>query len=213
MINRRYSTTWVSLLVAILALFMLAGCAQRGDDFFDAERFEAAADMYIKAAEQGDVDKMLQLGGMYAAGKIAYRRDYRQALHWYQQAAAQGVVPAMFELGFMFEYGQGDIDRDLVQAEYWYRQAAGHGHAYSQYRLAEVLAQQLDRYDSDAAVRSYSWFLIAAHTAQTCEAEPLCKIVSADLFNYRWQLQQYLPEQQQLLAQQQALTWSTQAAD
>jgi len=186
---------------------MLPACAQRGDDFFDAERFEAAADLYIQAAEQGDVDKMLRLAEMYATGKIAYRRDYKNAVYWYQKAAAQGVVRAMFELGFIYEYGQGVIARDLGQAANWYRQAAERGHAYSQYRLAAVLSQQLDDYDNDAALQALRWFLIAERMARTCATEAECRIVIDDLFNYHWQLQQQLSPEQQALAQTQADNW------
>ena len=192
---------------AILMLVLLVSCAQRGDDFFDAERFEAAADLYIHAAEQGDVDKMLRLAGMYAAGKIAYHRDYEQAVYWYQKAAAAAAVEAMFELGFIFEFGAGDVKQDYQRAVHWYQQAADHGHSYGQYRLATVLARQLNDYAGADAVVAYRWFLIGADSAKNCSAEPMCQIVIDDLFNYQWQLQTHLSEQQQMLARQQVSLW------
>jgi TPR repeat protein len=198
-------------MLIVLLLLLLSACAQRGDDFFEAERFEAAADVYIQAAEQGDVTMMLRLAEMYAAGKIGYRRDYDNAVLWYTKAADLGVVSAMFELGFIYEYGQGAVAQDTSQAEYWYRQAAEHGHAYSQYRLAALLAQQLNNVEGDEALRAYGWFLIAERSAQACKNEPQCRIVIEDLFNFHWQLQQRLPEQQQTLARQQAAEWKKKA--
>jgi len=189
---------------------MLFACAQRGDDFFDAERFEAAADLYIQAAEQGDTGKMLRLAEMYTAGKIGYRRDYEQAVYWYQKAASQGVVPAMFELGFIFEFGSGDVDQDVDQSLHWYQQAAVQGNSYAQYRLAAVLARQLENYDGADAVDAYRWFLIGVNSAQNCLADAECQIVANDLFNYQWQLQRHLSGQQRALARQQAMAWLTQ---
>ena len=86
-------------------IILLSACAQKGDEFYDVQRYDAAADLYIQAAERGDVPKMMKLAVMYASGKIDYQRDYKQAVYWYTKAAGQGVVVAMFELGFIYEYG------------------------------------------------------------------------------------------------------------
>lgn len=202
-----------SISVPFLFIILLSACSQRsGDDFFEVERFEAAADQYIEAAEQGDVNKMLRLAEMYAAGKIGYRRDYPQSRYWYQKAAATGVVSAMFELGLITEYGLGRVERDWPQAARWYRQAADQGHAYGQYRLAAVLSRQLKAHDGDAAVQAYRWFLIAERSAQRCKVRPECRLVIDDLFNFQWQLQQELSVQQQRLAQGQAADWQAKVA-
>lgn len=194
--------------VLVLLVSMLSACAQKGDDFFEAQRYEAAADLYVQSAEQGDVDKMMRLAGMYAAGKIGYQRDYKNAVYWYKKAAEQGIVQAMFELGFIYEYGQGEVDQDDAEAEHWYKKAAAHGNAYAQYRLAALLARQVDDYEGKAAVLAYRWFLIAERSAANCNDDPLCRIVIEDLFNFRWQLQRHLSPDQQSLALQQAEQWS-----
>lgn len=199
------------IMAAVLLLLYLSACSQRqrqGDDFFAAQRYEMAADLYVKSAEQGDTDKMMRLGEMYAAGKIGYKRDYENAVYWYKKAAEHGIVRAMFELGFIYEYGQGEVIQNDAEAEHWYKQAAAHNDAYSQYRLAEVMARQLDDYEGEAAIKAYRWFLIAERTAGDCKDNPLCRIVSDDKFNYRWELQRHLKPDQQSQALQLAKQWS-----
>jgi TPR repeat protein len=181
----------------------LGACAKKGDTFYAVERYDAAADLYIQSAEQGDVTKMMRLARMYASGKIDYHRDYQQAAYWYTKAAGKGIVPAMFELGFIYEYGQGNVDRDPVQAQHWYALAAARGNAYAQYRLAHIQAEQLTDTSGDAAVEAYEGFLRAAQMAKDCTDKAECRIINGDLFNYRWQLERHLSDEQKQQARQQ----------
>jgi len=180
----------------LAGLVFLSACAQKGDEFYADQRYDAAADQYIQAAERGDVAKMMKLAEMYASGKIDYHRDYKQAAYWYTKAAGQGIVPAMFELGFIYEYGQGEVERDYAQAEHWYSMAAAHGHAYSQYRLANIQAEQLTDVHSDAAIEAYLGFLKAEQMTKDCDDSAECRIINGDLFNYRWQLERNLSAEQ-----------------
>jgi len=191
----------VQLILVMIISALLMACAQKGDDFLADNRFEAAADIYMQAAERGDVNKMMRLAEMYSAGKIEYHRNYTQAVYWYTRAAEQEVVSAMYNLAFIYEYGQGEVEQNESLAEHWYYQAAIRKHAYSQYRLANLMANQLSELESDKAIEAERWFIIAGQTALKCSGDPLCRIVQEDLFNYRWRLERQLSDQQKAKAQ------------
>ena len=188
--------------LVLTGLIFLSACAQKGDEFYDVQRYDAAADLYIQAAERGDVPKMMKLAEMYASGKIDYHRDYKQAVYWYTKAAGQGVVTAMFELGFIYEYGQGGVKQDYTQAVHWYSLAASHGNAYAQYRLAHVQAEQISDVHSDKSIEAYLSFLQAERMAGDCGDTAECRIVNGDLFNYRWLLERNLTDEQKQLARE-----------
>jgi TPR repeat protein len=180
----------------LCCLLALGACARQDNEVYAVERFSAAPDQFIQAAEKGDVGKMMVLARMYAAGKIDYHRDFTRAAYWYEQAADLGVVKAMSELGFIYEYGQGSVGRDDARALHWYGLASQHGHAYAQYRLAHVQAQQVTHIDSPAALAAYQSFLKAEQMSRDCKNNAECRIVREDLFNYRWQLEHRLSAEQ-----------------
>lgn len=191
------------ILAGLLTLMLLACAHTTGDDFFAVDRYEAAADLYIQSAENGDLQKMLRLAEMYASGKIDYHRDYVKAAYWYRKAAEMGHVPAMYELAFIYEYGQGEVEQDLEQAVYWYRRAGEQGDAYSRYRLGGVLSQ-LEPVDPVAAMQ---WLLLADEAAQGCPEQATCQIVLEDMFNIKWALQKTMTNEQIALARQHARDW------
>lgn len=187
----------------VSAMVLLSACAtKKGDDFYADQRYDAAADLYIQAAERGDVPKMMKLAEMYASGKIDYHRDYKQAAYWYTKAAGQGVVTAMFELGFIYEYGQGEVGQDYTQSAHWYSLAAAHGNAYAQYRLAHVQAEQLTDIHGDEAIEADISFIKAEQMAKDCSDTAECRIINGDLFNYRWLLERNLTDEQKQQARE-----------
>jgi len=190
----------ILLLIIPLTLLFVACAPTGGDSFYKVERFEQAADLYIKEAEEGDLEKMLQLAVMYSSGKINYQRNYVQAAYWYEKAAGLGEVNAMHELAFIYEYGQGKVEQDLDKAIEWYLRAAANNHAYSQYRLASSYAKR--DADENDAVEAYRWFLVAENSAQSCANEKQCQIVLDDLFNYKWALEKRLSKAQFTTAKQ-----------
>jgi len=194
--DKEFSGPRLFFILILSGMLMLTACVKKGDEFYAVERYEAAADLYVQAAEQGDVAKMMKLAEMYATGKIDYHRDYKQAVYWYTKAAGQGVVAAMFELGFIYEYGQGDVVQNYSQAQHWYTQAATRDHAYAQYRMAHVQAEQVADDNSDAAIEAFQSFLKAEDLARSCGDLAQCRIVSNDSFNYRWLLERNLSVQQ-----------------
>lgn len=195
-----------------LGILLVTGCAHtNGESFYQAGRYQAAAEIFIKQAEQGDIKTMHRLAAMYTSGKLGKGRDYQQAVYWYQQAASRQDVAAMLELGLIYEFGLGDIKQDDTQAAYWYRQAADYNHVYAQYRLGHLLAQQQN--NNEAQLQAYQWMLIAQRIAEqqrsACRQPLWCRIVTEDLFNYRWQLAQQLTTEQRQAAQQVAARWGS----
>ena len=68
--------------------------------------YREALKWYRLAADQGDADAQLNLGGMYARGE-GVPQDYREALKWYRLAADQGHADAQSNLGGMYYEGRG----------------------------------------------------------------------------------------------------------
>ena len=84
------------------------------------------AEKLKKAAEDGDVRAMLQLGRDLASGdKIP--KDVEQAAQWMQLAAATGNAEGMFELGSFYRDGVG-LAQNSVRAYAWFSRAAAANH-------------------------------------------------------------------------------------
>ncbi|HGM9946277.1 TPA: tetratricopeptide repeat protein [Providencia rettgeri] len=94
------------------------------------------------AAEQGDIDAQIALGGMYSLG-MGVKQDVSQAAKWFQKAAEQGDVNAQFLTAQNYMLGKG-VDKDLPQAMQWFHKAAEQGNASSQYFLALVYSEGLE---------------------------------------------------------------------
>ncbi len=84
---------------------------------------QARVNLYLKIAEQGDVQAQYLLWVMFTQGETGIT----QPLQWLQRAAEQGYVTAQYTLATLYEQGN-DIPRDFSKATYWYRQALKHGH-------------------------------------------------------------------------------------
>ena len=91
---------------------------------------------YLKAAETGDTNAMVRLGGLYESG-IGVPKDYVIARNWYIKAAQKGSAEAEVHLGILYYAGQG-IPIDFTQAREWYQRASDHGSAQATEALAEL---------------------------------------------------------------------------
>lgn len=83
-----------------------------------------------KAAAQGSIDAMYQLGSAYLFGSQAAKTvpdPDREAAIWYFQAASGGHADAQYHLGLLFLAGKGVIDSRSESAR-WMRKAASQGH-------------------------------------------------------------------------------------
>ena len=86
--------------------------------------------LWKKAAAQGSIDSMFQLGSAFLFGsqgaKIVPDPD-REAAIWYFQAASAGHAEAQYHLGLLFLAGKGVISSKTESAR-WMRKAAAQGH-------------------------------------------------------------------------------------
>jgi TPR repeat protein len=83
---------------------------------------EAAAQWYLKAAEQGHVESYYCLGSMLK--EICELED---AIGCFQEAAELGHAAAQYELGVAYSLGLG-IEQNNEESMKWYRKAAEQGH-------------------------------------------------------------------------------------
>jgi hypothetical protein len=84
------------------------------------------AEKLQKAAADGEVGAMLELGRELAAGD-KLPKDPEQAAKWMQLAAATGNAEGMFELGRFYRDGLG-LAQDPVRAYVWFSRAAAAKH-------------------------------------------------------------------------------------
>jgi hypothetical protein len=82
----------------------------------------AAAQWFEKAATDGHVEAMSELGLCYELGCGVEQSD-QQALDWYTKAAEQGHVTAKFSVGEIFEEARG-VPQSDEEACLWYYRAA-----------------------------------------------------------------------------------------
>ena len=96
--------------------------------------YEAALNIWLPLAEQGDVDAQYYLGLMYNVGE-GVAADNAEAVRWYRRAAEQGDPYAQDSLGTMYDFGEG-VPVDDVEAVRWYRLSAEQNYVGAQYSLA-----------------------------------------------------------------------------
>lgn len=96
------------------------------------------AELYQKAADQGNADAQVNLGLLYEKGK-GVPKDLRKAAELSQRAADQGSAYAQFDLGVLYEKGEM-WPKDLGKAREFYQKAADQG-----YRPAITKLQALSR--------------------------------------------------------------------
>lgn len=93
-------------------------------------RYDQAYERYLALAENGNIQGMLNLAGMYGDGK-GTPKDQGKALEWYRKAADQGNGTAMYEVARAFDQGIG-VESNPAKAEAWYRRAALQGDEQAQ---------------------------------------------------------------------------------
>ncbi len=93
---------------------------------------EKAKDLYLHAAEQGHIQAMVQLAGIYLNSD-----DQKQALSWYKKAAELGDRDAMYQLGLLSETGVA-AKLDYADAVKYYQQASDKGNANAKLALARM---------------------------------------------------------------------------
>jgi uncharacterized protein len=95
-----------------------------------------AAELYQKAADQGNAMAQFNLGWLYQNG-LGVTKDLGKAAELYQKAADQGNAQAQTELAWFYEGGRG-VPKDMGKAAELYQKAADRGFAPAQTNLGMV---------------------------------------------------------------------------
>ena len=98
--------------------------------------YTKAADLFEKAAEQGNTIVLAKLGEMYENGK-GVQQDYEKAIVWYEKAVESGERDAQYHLGGLYEKSQG-TKKGYEKAIALYRKMAESGDWRGQYRLGRL---------------------------------------------------------------------------
>ena len=97
-----------------------------------------------KAAAQGNVESMFQLGSAYLFGtqtaKMVADPD-RESATWYFQAASAGHAEAQYHLGLLFLAGKGVVD-SRQEAARWFQKAASQGHVEARKALGSIASSK-----------------------------------------------------------------------
>lgn len=102
--------------------------------------YDQAYERYRALAENGNIQGMLNLAGMYGEGK-GTPKDQGKALEWYRKAADEGNGTAMYEVARAFDQGIG-VEANPAKAQAWYWRAALQGDELAQEVLKERGADQ-----------------------------------------------------------------------
>jgi len=96
----------------------------------------AAAEWFERAAKQGNVESMVELGLCYELGAGVEQND-EEALDWYTKAANLGHESAKFSVGEIFEEARG-VPQSDAEACLWYYRAAQSGCQDSKFALRRL---------------------------------------------------------------------------
>jgi TPR repeat protein len=96
--------------------------------------------LWKKAAAQGSIDAMYQLGSAFLFGSQAAKTvpdPDREAAIWYFQAASAGHSEAQYHLGLLFLAGKGVVN-SRPEAARWMKKAAAQGHQEAKKALSII---------------------------------------------------------------------------
>ena len=98
--------------------------------YYREKLYQQAAEWYLKAAVQGNVQAQFNLANKYYEGK-GVEQNFKEAFKWYKKAAEQGHSQAQFNLGCMYGRGEG-VKKDYSEANKWIYKAALQGNIEAQ---------------------------------------------------------------------------------
>lgn len=113
---------------------------------------------YSKAAAQGHVNAMRQLGILYRDG-VTVAKDPAKAGTWFEKAVELGSVDALAELG-NFYFGGWDRSKDPAKAVQYYKKGAEQGEPWAENNLAVAL--RLGQGATRNFVESLRWSRLSA---------------------------------------------------
>ncbi len=121
------------------AQYRLALIYEKGD--IVETDIEKALQLYEKAAKQGNVYAMHNLGVLLTQQTEHREVDFLKASYWFQKAAEFGFKDSQYNLAILYEKGLG-VKRDIVQAYVWYAIAASKADAEAASKR-DIIARQL----------------------------------------------------------------------
>ena len=143
-----------------------------------APKHALAYEWYEKAANGGNSNAQLRMGGARRSGLYGIQKDMVKARRWFEAAALQGSALASDMLGEMYEKGAGGLEADSVKAAYYYRIAAEQGVLTAQESLADML--EFGRGVSKDTAEAKAWYRKAAAGGSTSAHEALLLLEKND---------------------------------
>ncbi len=140
--------------------------------------YQASVPWYQRAAEQGHLEAMNELGRWYAVGTLVsagIQKDDTVAYGWWLKAAEAGHPGAQVNLGWRYAHGRGCL-ADPEATYRWWRRAAEQGNALAAYLVGVCLAKGWGTPPDGEAARE--WLLKAAAGGHSVAAELLEKRVT-----------------------------------
>lgn len=129
---------WYNFDLINQALYSPLSQFERGDIYHKKGDYANAIKLYEKAAAQGNVYALNNLGTMYKNGK-GVKQDYVKAVKFFEEAAAKGYAPSQNNLGNMYRDGLG-VEKDYAKAVELYGKAAAQGDPSAQNNLGIMYA-------------------------------------------------------------------------
>lgn len=129
------------------------------DDFLErSELDDLNLEEKIKAAEEGNITAMEELGMLYLNGdeEQDVDPDPEKGVYWFRKVAEAGDATAMFNLGLHYAKGHGVV-RDFAKAAEWMKKAADNGDedAPTSYEMYSKASENLKKAEAgDAAAQA-----------------------------------------------------------
>ena len=153
----------LSLLLCILIAF---GCAfaaaaevgvealtEKGEELVKAGDAAAAAEVFLRAAEMGDLHALIYLGILYEQGN-GVEQSYEKAAELYQKAADGGEAFGRVYLGNLYTAGKG-VEQSYEKAAELYQKAADQENGEACFRLYELYGKGLGVEVSEEKAEAY----------------------------------------------------------
>lgn len=141
-------TYQVLFLLVVVALF--SSCrtdADKADAYRLANKFDEAAELYKKAADNGDAYAMWRLCNAYENGD-GVEFDKSMALEWLQKAAEAGCDEAKYDLGLEYCFGWYGLEKDVDKGKAMIKDVVNHSdNAYVMSQYARHLLWSKDDVD------------------------------------------------------------------
>ena len=119
---------------------------------------EAAVEYLKKAAYNGDVDALYELGELYAKGENGVQKEFTYAFGYYLMGALKGDKRAQHKLAFCYLKGRGTT-QDFENGIKWLARSANQGYVLAQKDLADL--QSTDPRLTNLP-DAYAWYSIIA---------------------------------------------------